>query len=181
MSESQGAEFVAYHGSPQKISKFSDNFLDGEDTTQHHGPGIYFTTNRDNARMFGKYVYTVKLSGNFISEDTPPDNIDVNELITLMKMSGDEPEDWEMEAQNYAEDPEVGIQMAAKSCIQYGENELDVFFRLMNSWYQYNPLDYVRNMTKMGYDGLIVDAPRDWVGDKHIIVFNPEIIQINKD
>jgi hypothetical protein len=50
--------------------------------------------------------------------------------------------------------------------------------RVQTSWYPYDPLGFVRNMTRLGYDGLIVDAPSDFVGDKHIIVFNPEAVTI---
>lgn len=167
--------FDAYHGSETKIDKFSDNFLSGEKVIQHHGAGIYFTTNYENARMFGENVYTVRIDGNFLERDTPADSVDVEKVIALMKMSDEE---WELEAQNYSEDPEIGVMIAAEDAIHYADNEADVFLRVQSSWYQYDPLGYVRNMTKLGYDGMIVDAPRDFVGDKHIIVFNPEAITL---
>jgi hypothetical protein len=181
LSEAQDTSFVAYHGSPSRISKFEDSFLSGDDTTQHHGPGIYFTTSSKNARMFGEHIHKVRLNGKFIDTDTPPDAVDIEEIITLMKMSGEEEGEWEMEAQNYDEDPNRGIQIAAQSTFDYVENEVDVFFRVLNSWYQHSPLSYVRNMTRLGYDGMIVPAPRDWVGHKHIIVYNPAIIEISND
>lgn len=180
LSESQQTQFVAYHGSPQKISKFEDSFVSGEDVTQHHGPGIYFTTNYKNARMFGENVHKVQLSGKFIDTDTPSDSVNYNEIISLMKMSGDDEDEWEMEAQNYNENPEAGIQMAAEEAINYGDNEAFVFMRVMNSWYQHTPVRYIRSMTNLGYDGMVVDAPRDWVGEKHIIVFNPNCIKLIK-
>lgn len=175
--ESQTTEFIAYHGTDHIIKKFEDSFISGEKVIQHHGAGIYFTTNIENARMFGKNIYKVHLSGNFIDTKTPKNKVKINEIISLMKMSS---EDWSMEAQNYDENPKKGIQIAAKSALNYGDNEADVFLRVQSSWYQYDGLGYVRNMTKLGYDGMIVDAPRDWVGDKHIIVFNPNIIKFIK-
>jgi hypothetical protein len=175
LQETTKASFDAYHGSDHAISKFEDSFLAGEKVTQHHGAGIYFTTNYENARMFGDNVYKVHISGNFLDRKTPSSDVDVNTVIALMKMSDEE---WEMEAYNYNEDPEVGVRIAAQSAIDYADNEVDVFLRVQSSWYQYQPLDYVRNMTKLGYDGMIVDAPRDFVGDKHIILFNPEEVTI---
>jgi len=180
INESQETEFIAYHGSPNEISKFSDSFVDGEDVTQHHGPGIYFATSYENARMFGKHMHKVKLSGKFIDTDTSIRNVDVNELIALMKMSGDEPDEWEMEAQNYDENPNIGIQKAAKYAIQSSGDEAGAFFAVLNGWYRSEGIRYIRNMTKLGYDGLVVDAPRDWVGEKHIIVFNPSCIKLIK-
>ena len=177
ISETMETGFDAYHGSEHKISKFEDSFLSGDGVTQHHGAGIYFTTNYDNARMFGENVYKVHIKGRFLDRETPAENVSIEELIKLMKMSD---EDWEMEAYNYNEDPEVGVMIAAQSAIDYADNEVDVFLRVQSSWYQHQPLDYVRNMTKLGYDGMVVDAPKDWVGEKHIIVFNPNIISKEK-
>ena len=180
LQEAQQNSFTAYHGSSAKISRFEDSFVDGEGTTQHHGPGIYFATSYDNARMFGKHMHKVELSGRFIDTDTSVRNVDINEIITLMKMSGEDEDEWEMEAQNYDEDPQKGIQIAAKYALQVAGDEASVFFNVLNGWYQHTPLRYIRSMTKLGYDGLIVDAPRDWVGEKHIIVFNPSIIKLIK-
>lgn len=180
LTESQETTFTAYHGSPTQISKFEDSFVDGEDVTQHHGPGIYFTTSYENARMFGEYVHKVELSGRFIDTDTSIRNVDIKEIITLMKMSGEDENEWEMEAQNYDEDPQKGIQIAARYASQYAGDEAGAFFSVLNGWYQHTPLRYIRSMTTLGYDGLVVDAPRDWVGAKHIIVFNPNIIKLIK-
>ena len=175
ISESVEISMDAFHGSDVRINKFEDSFLSGETVTQHHGAGVYFTTSYDNAEMFGKNVHSVHISGNFIDKETPSNLVDIDELITLMKMSSDE---WEMEAYNYSEDADVGIMIAAQDAIDYGDNEADVFLRVQSSWYQHTPLDYVRNMTKLGYDGMIVDAPSDFVGDKHIILFNPNAVTI---
>lgn len=175
IKETTVASFDAYHGSDHLISKFEDSFLAGERVTQYHGAGIYFTTNLDNAKMFGNNVYKVKIDGRFIDRKTPASKVDIKEIIALMKMSDDE---WELEAQNYDIDPDKGILISAKSALNYGKNQYDAFMRVQTSWYPYDPLGFVRNMTKLGYDGLIVDAPSDFVGDKHIIVFNPEAVTI---
>jgi len=169
--------FDAYHGSESEISKFTDSFLSGENVIQHYGAGIYFTTNYENSRMFGNNVYKVRLDGRFIDKETPAESVNIEDVIALMKLSDEE---WEMEAYNYNEDPETGVMIAAQDAIDYADNEADVFLRVQSSWYQYQPLDYVRNMTKLGFDGMIVNAPRDWVGEKHIIVFNPEIINVKE-
>lgn len=179
LTESQETTFVAYHGSSVKISKFEDSFVDGEGVTQHHGPGIYFATSEENAGMFGKYVHKVELSGKFIDTDTSIRYVNRNDLIALMKMSGEDEDEWEMEAQNYNEDPQIGLKIALSAAMHSGD-EAGAFFAVLNGWYQHTPLRYIRNMVKLGYDGLVVDAPRDWVGEKHIIVFNPSIIKLIK-
>jgi hypothetical protein len=175
LTESIQTEFIAYHGTDHKISKFSDSFLDGDGVTQHHGAGIYFATNYENARMFGNNVYKVKLSGNFISEDNPTSDVNPDKLISLMKLSDED--EWELEAQNYHIDPQVGLKIALNDALNQ-ENEADAYMRIQSGgWYMHDGLAYVRAMTKIGIDGVIVNPPEQWVGEKHIIVFNPNIIK----
>jgi hypothetical protein len=176
LSETTQTEFIAYHGSNHKIEKFSDSFVDGDRVTQHHGAGIYFATSYKNARMFGDNVYKVKLSGNFISEDNPSSDVNPDDLANLMKLSDEE--EWGLEAQNYHPDVETGLRIAIKDALNYGETEADVFMRVQTGgWYMHDGLGYVRGMTKIGIDGVIVNPPKDWVNEKHIIVFNPNIIE----
>lgn len=176
MAETTKGSFIAYHGTDHEINKFEDSFLTGDRTTQHHGAGIYFATSEENARMFGNNVYKVKITGNFISTDNPKSDVNPKDVEALMKLSDDE---WELEAQNYHPDPEVGLRIAIKDAMSYGDNEVDVFMRVQSGgWYLYDRLGYVRNMTKIGIDGMIVDAPSDWVNQKHIIVFNPDAVHI---
>jgi len=177
LSESISKTFIAYHGTDHDIKKFSDSFVDGEGVTQHHGPGIYFATSFENARMFGKNVYKVELTGRFIETDTPSYKVNKQEIITLMKMSGEDADEWEMEAQNWDEDPQKGLQKALRAAFSAGD-EAGVFFNILNGWYQHTPLRYLKSMTKLGYDGLVVDPPSDWVGEKHIIMFNPNSIKL---
>lgn len=179
LSESFKTEFIAYHGTDHNISKFSDSFLTGDKVTQHHGAGIYFATNRDNAKMFGDNIYKVKLSGNFISEDNPTSDADPKKLINLMKLSDED--EWELEAQNYDYDPQVGLKIALNDALNQ-ENEAAAYMRIQNGgWYMHDGLAYVRAMTKIGIDGVIVNPPEQWVNEKHIIVFNPNIITFIND
>lgn len=176
MHEATETSFIAYHGTDHEISKFDTNFLTGDRTTQHHGAGIYFATNEDNARMFGDNVYKVRISGKFIDTDNPVSDVDPDELAALMKLSDEE---WELEAQNYSPDPEIGLTIAVEDAMDYAENEADAFMRVQSGgWYMYDRLGYVKAMTKLGYAGMIVDPPRDWVNEKHIIVFNPDAVEI---
>ena len=87
-------------------------------------------------------------------------------------------DDWEMNAQDYSEDPESGAYEAAYMAIQYNGDEAEAFQQIEADFYRYDSVEYVRNMTKLGYDGIIVDAPSDVPGDKHIIVFNPAAITL---
>lgn len=120
-------------------------------------------------------MYSVKIGGNqFLDDSTPASDVDIEVLVKLIKML----DDWEMNAQDWAVDPEDGAYEAARSAIEYNDTERDVFQQIWVDFYRYNPVDYVRNMVKLGYDGMVVDGYRDQRGIKHIIVYNPSIIEV---
>ena len=164
--------FEAFHGSPGEISKFTDDFVGGEKANDAQGAGIYFASTQDDAAHYGDHIYKVNIKGRFLDRNAPIDNVDPEELVTLIKMK----EDWEMNAQDYSEDPEAGAYEAASMAIQYNHDEAEAFQQIEADFYRYDSVNYVRNMVKLGYDGIIVDAPSDVPGDKHIIVFNPSAI-----
>lgn len=166
--------FDAYHGSPKEIERFVDDFVGGEKANDAQGAGIYFATNQEDAAHYGDHIYKVYIKGKFLDRNAPIDSVDPEELVKLIKMK----DDWEMNAQDYSEDPETGAYEAAHMAIQYNGDEAEAFQQIEADFYRYDSVEYVRNMTKLGYDGIIVDAPSDFVDDKHIIVFNPAAIEI---
>jgi len=167
-------EFIAYHGSPGEINRFVDDFVGGENVADQQGAGIYFASNPEDANHYGDHIYKVRIKGKFLDRNAPIENVDVEELVRLIKMK----DDWEMNAQDYSEDPESGAYEAAYMAIQYNGDEAEAFQQIEADFYRYDSVEYVRNMTKLGYDGIIVDAPSDVPGDKHIIVFNPAAITL---
>ena len=94
-------------------------------------------------------------------------------IIKLMKMSND----WKDTAQNWDENPRRGIISAAQDFIQYNDNEKDVFLQVWIDFYRDCPVDFVRNMVKMGYDGILIDFSED---SKHLIVYNLNSIKFIK-
>jgi hypothetical protein len=48
---------LAFHGSKNKIEKFTDEFVGRREATDQEGPGIYFTTSREDAMAYGNYLY----------------------------------------------------------------------------------------------------------------------------
>ena len=66
-------DYTVYHGSPNKIAKFTDDFVGRKEATDLNGPGIYFTTSENEARGYagtGGYVYKVKLHVDKLLEST---------------------------------------------------------------------------------------------------------------
>lgn len=167
----QGGGYLAYHGSDHKIDKFSDEFVGTEEATDQEGPGIYFTTSYSDAEMYGKYLYKVKLNPRKLVDETSHDDISDEELESLIRMSPD----WEMTAQNWDENPEIGLQMAIEDFREYNDSEKELFQQVWYDFFRHNPIEFVRGMVKLGYDGQIIKKEGNL---SHIIVYNPNIIEI---
>ena len=174
LSEGVGGIEV-YHGSDTKISSFVDDFVGGKNATDQEGPGIYFTTSKENAQRYGENIYVATLMPRKLLSEKPSGG-SYAELLKLAKMA---PE-WEDTAQNWDENPSVGIVKAVKDAIQYNENEKDRFLQIWIDFYRNNPRDYVKNCVKLGYDGIVVDRESMYIDEpiKHYIVYNASIIQV---
>lgn len=173
--ENQG--FLAFHGSPTKISKFTTNYVGHESAVDQEGVGIYFTTSFEDAHHYtdkGGYVHTVKLSPRKLLDESISDNVNIDTLVWLIKQS----EDWEDKAMNWSKDPESGAYVAAEAAKEYNEKEKDVFLQIWVDFFRYEPKRYLENMVKLGIDGIVVDRTNDGEKVKHIIIYNPDVIEI---
>ena len=59
--------------------------------------------------------------------------------------------------------------------MEYAENEKDLFQQIWYDFFRWSPVEYLRGMVKLGYDGQVINKPE---GRKHVIVYNPDIIEI---
>ncbi len=167
---------TVYHGSNTKITNFVDDFVGGEQAQDLEGPGIYFTTLPENAEYFGTYIHEVTIAPRKLLTERPNGGT-FNELIKLARMASE----WESTAQNWDENEEVGLNKAIKDFISYNSNQKDRFLQVWIDFYKNDPVEYVRNCVKLGYDGIVVN--RDVIDGKqlkHYIIYNPSIIQIKQ-
>lgn len=175
-----GNGYVAYHGSETKINNFVDDFVGGRDAVDQEGPGIYFTSSKQNAMYYGKYIYTVRLSPKNIISVTDGENVSRKQLDWLIRKAPD----WEETAQNWNEHPKIGLKIAIDSILKYRNNPHQQFQQVWFDFYRNNPVDYVRNIVKLGYDAIVIDGLASMVTQekdiKHTIVLNPSIIKFIK-
>ena len=168
---------VAYHGSNNEILKFTDEFVGGKKAIDQEGPGVYFTTSKEDTDAYGKYTYKVILTPRKLLDVSPNILKYKYTILTLAKMAPN----WEESAQGWSENPQRGLMKWVDASIDYNENEKDLIQQVWIDFYKYYPIDYVRNVVKLGYDGIIIDAYNRDKASKHIIVYNPAIIQIQND
>jgi hypothetical protein len=169
----ESLDIEAYHGSPHEISRFTDDFV-GEGVDQE-GPGIYFTTNEEDAYGYarkgdGGRVYKVILQMNkVIKEKGRVKESEIDSMIKWCEGYEEKLMDWGSE--NLEENMRL-----FKGSLRRENTPKDVFLSIWYNLYRYKPVDYVRNMVSLGYDGLIVQ--KEFMNTKHIIVYNPKVIRV---
>jgi ADP-Ribosyltransferase in polyvalent proteins len=169
----KGGKILAYHGTNHEITSFVDDFVGGEEAKDQEGPGLYFTTSEDDANGYGTFMYKVMLTPRKLLTTSPINRGYLSTIIKLCKMSSN----WKETAQNWDENPNRGIIEAANSFIDYNDNEKDLFLQVWIDFYRYKPVEYVRNMVKLGIDGIIIDAYGVNKNTKHIIMYNTSLIK----
>jgi hypothetical protein len=163
-----------YHGTPSPITSFSDEFV-GNGIDQE-GPGIYLTSNYEDAVGYARksesgtgVVYQLEL--NFRKLVPLNKKAIRKEIIQMI--------DWAPELEtflsNWDENPKKAKLIALNSILN-SKNAHDSFQSVWFDFYKNSPIDYVRNMVSLGYDGVMV--PRSFMNTKHIIVYNPRIIKV---
>lgn len=178
-SEGVNNSTTLYHGSDHEITSFTTEFVGAEKAIDQEGPGIYLTTDFEDATKYGKYVYKLKLApGKFISDKTPASKANKNILARLIKFK----EDWQMNAQDWDENPNRGLMVAIESAIDYNDSLKDVFLQIWHDFFRYRPKDYVNAMVKLGFGGLLINnayGQGDFEG-KHIILYDVSLISIEE-
>lgn len=166
-----GGEYTMYHGSNHIIEKFTDEYVGQETAKDQEGPGIYFTSLKENAESYGKYTYKVILRPKKLINSANKKVVSVKNIAGLIKMSPN----WKEDAQNWDENINKGLATAIKDIIDYAENEKDLYQQIWIDFFRYNPIEFVRGMVKLGFDGQFIDRNE---GVYHIIMYNPNAIEI---
>lgn len=168
---------IAYHGSPTKIKKFRNMFVGGKEAKDQEGPGIYFTTSESDAIGYaggegsGGYVYTVKLTfKNLLSNKVKSKNID-DEVKKLIKKAPN----WRRIAMGYGDDEDEGLESMLYKYVDMSRNDKEVFVSVFMDVYKNDPVTFVKNMVKLGYDGIYLPS-KD--GGANIVIYNQDSIKI---
>lgn len=169
----KGGEYTMYHGTDHDITNFTDEFVGGENANDQEGPGIYFTSSIENAGRFGKNIYKVILKPRKLA-DVARKNIVPTFIVTaLIKASPSIKVDNEDSLSNWGMNPAIALRKAVASVIEYSENEKDLFQQIWIDFYRNYPVEFVRNMVKIGYDGELLERVDNIT---HIIIYNPNSI-----
>jgi hypothetical protein len=163
-----------YHGTPTPINSWSTEFV-GQGTDQE-GPGIYFTSNYEDAEGYARKgstegrVYTVSLNFNkTISETQKPNSAQLLQLIEWA-------DDWEQGLQNiYGEEDYRKNWKMYKEDLLSGSTMLEACLDIWMNFYKHDSQGFCSSMVALGYDGFI--KKKSFMNTYHAIVWNPKIIK----
>ena len=162
-----------YHGSTHKITSFVTDFM--EEGNHMYGPGIYFTSNAQEASTYAEkegFVYEVTL--NFRKELNTTGKVNLNVLKRLMLNSPDE-DAWT----NWAEDKNTAIREALRVTSESSDNMLEALLNVWGDWYRGQHIAFVNELIKLGYDGTLYPNINN-SGNTFAVVYNPQSINLVK-
>jgi len=163
---------VMYHGRTIRSDKFDYSYVGMKGATDQEGPGFYFSTDKEEAKIYSSGGTIITAQPKFrktISNKKRKANIkDIIKMITMAPDLEDTLSNWGFgDGRTSKQDAINGF---VESIYQYNDNELEMFLSVWYDMYRDFPQDYVKNMTKIGFDAAIKD--------KHIIVYNPKSFDI---
>jgi len=170
---------ILYHGRKRKHSKYFDISTVGDkEANDKEGPGIYLTTDKDDARGYavkGGVLLTVENHLKTVVKENDSINKYKNIALKLIKVAPklkDTLTNWGYDPP-YTSYNEV-YNNVVDSMID--DNAKDTF---LNIWYDlyYNQGEsvlFVKNMAKFGIDGLAINR----TGAVHFVVYNPSKLKI---
>ncbi|AQW88978.1 hypothetical protein pEaSNUABM50_00465 [Erwinia phage pEa_SNUABM_50] len=160
-----------YHGSSAPISNFSDEFVGrGND---EYGPGIYFSSVPNTSIGYAKdggsngMVYQCEI--NLRKELSKKTRVNKAVLLKLMQNTPDEDA-----YTNWNENKNVAYRTALQGYVDEG-NMYDALMGVWYDWYREYPVQFVRSLVQLGYDGYIYTFAS---GERFIIVYNPASIKV---
>lgn len=159
---------IAYHGTDSLFDMFDLSFSrDGNDA---NGPGVYFTTSKDEACHYGKYLITAELNLRTFITSNKRANINV-----VKKMINLSPEKDDV-LTNFDEDPRKAYNNAIKQ-IFINDDAKETYERVWYDFYRDDNKLYCENMAKLGFDAVKINTH---VGFQYIVLNLASIKDISR-
>lgn len=162
-----------FHGTSVNFDKFTDEFVGtGHD---QEGPGIYFTSNEEDATGYSRKsdshgaLFIVNL--NFNKAVPTNKKAKVSEIGQLIEWASN----YQEILGNWDENPKVAMKTAMSSILREASCH-ESFKSVWYEFYRHEPVEFVRNLVMLGYDGVIVK--KEFMNAYHAIVYNPKAINI---
>ena len=161
---------VWYHGRTVKSQVF-DEEKTGKGNDQE-GPGFYFSSDYDDASRYA-YPSGIVMTANIDTSRLTPKTASEEDIEFLLDEA--DPEDLETSLSNWSENTTTAREMLIEAIMNNDDPYLTAWYEI----YRYEPAHFLKAMVKLGYDGHI-KIPNQSLDIKHLIVYNPDVIEIQK-
>lgn len=159
--------------------RFDLNKIGQREANDQEGPGFYFTTNPQEALGYAYpngIIVTAKFKGNnLISVNDEINNDHVDKMIEQAPDLDDTLANWGYDP-GYSSKEDALDQL--KDAIYSDDNAKDIWLAVWYELYHNEPKQFVENMIKLGYDGLIVTPKYSDDDRKHIVMYNINAIDV---
>ena len=159
--------------------RFDLNKIGQREANDQEGPGFYFTTKEQEALGYAHpngIVVTAKFVGsNLISVNDKINNKHVNKMIQMAPDLNDTLANWGYDP-GYTSKAEALAQL--KDSIYSDDNAKDIWLTVWYELYRDYAKQFVENMVKLGYDGLIVTPKYTDDDRKHVVIYNINTIKV---
>jgi len=191
--DENGEPLVVYHGTPGKLE---GNFFDPNKLGEGHdveGAGFYFTNDRSEASRYKRgedgVVYETYVSlKNPIDESTPIPSVETVEALIAKANDSKSIEDlyqkfednedlfWESGLSNWSEEPYSAVSSQVNAVRNY-DTAHEAFQTVWYDVFGGDNKPYMKAMTEIGIDGVILKSETRHQGNDHYIAFSPEQIK----
>ena len=167
---------VWYTGRNIELREFTLDHLARENNDEH-GPGIYLTNMQDDAKKYGKFIHVVKLepTGEIIKRGDKMLQSDKAKAIKIIKGYAS---DWEMEAQNYNENPSRGLVDFTNTTSAI--DRIDFYEYVWSGFFLSEPKAFAEGMAANGIDGIIVPGYAGTDGMAHLVAYNMDALKLQE-
>lgn len=161
-------QMLFYHGAKRPFNRFSFAHVDTGSGAAQEGVGFYLTSSIKDAAAYGDHILTVAVPRRLkLVPLTGKPNRDV--IITMVSKAPDVKE----ELLSWGDTPQQGLMKFVNDVMK--ETPHGAYQSVWYAFYRYNSGEFVKNMAKMGFDGVLIKK-RD--GVTHLIGFNPFKLKI---
>lgn len=172
----EAAPTVWYHGDPSKRTSFASQKMDRDRQNERggneNGPGIYWTSEYDEAESYGKVIHHAMmkvLKARLLTDTTKATPQNVAKLISLCdKAKRDDA------LQNWAETTEEALPLAIRAYVGM-RTFADAAVAIYHDIFGYEADPWAKAMVETGFDAYQPSKR------PHFIVYNPAVIQLVKE
>lgn len=174
-----GKKIIAYHGSNKNFDNFDSKYMSS--SGQASGYGFYFTTSRNNAKMYagdGDVMYTceIDVTGLLYADKVSLSNIALKKIVNNIDNVTDG--DFLM---NYGDVNRLGRERVLQSCIndtlEYSNSDVEIVSEFVNAEGSFDMI--AKGFIDAGYNCQILNKP-NWGVEPHkvLIVLDANAITI---